>query len=106
MQKYNTPDVNKCKNIPTHRSIDLFEKKTKNPKNLQICKIPCYRHIKITKKNNNTKCEIIIIMAVNLLVLGSASLILGQTADPYLLDPLLAHGLRLIVQAVLYCPKD
>ena len=45
-------------------------------------------------------------MAVNLLVLGSASLILGQTADPYLLDPLLAHGLRLIVQAVLYCPKN
>ena len=106
MQKYNTPDVNKCKNILTHRSIDLFEKKRKIQNIYRYAKYHATDISKLLKKNNNTKYEIIIIMAVSLLVLGSASLILGQTADPYLLDPLLAHGLRLIVQAVLYCPKN
>ena len=50
MQKYNTPDVNKCKNIPTHRSIDLFEKKQEIQKIYRYAKYHAKDISKLLKK--------------------------------------------------------
>ena len=50
MQKYITPNVNKCKNIPTHRSIDLFEKKQEIQKIYRYAKYHAKDISKLLKK--------------------------------------------------------